>query len=138
VLLLAADGGRNALARKLNDKSSADTADSDIDFRQTVITPRPLTERVFYNPNRGELGKVEDYVANVYIGDIYFAFADPVGAGVGSGVRRCSLGPCSSCTYAKLKHAGAVYQCIASSVCNHADMKGCTCSRWVFMLLSAV
>lgn len=88
VLLLAANGARTAIARRLNDITAADNADSDIAFRQAVITPRPLTERVFYNPNRGELGKVEDYVTNVYIGDIYFAFADPVGAGVGSAVRR--------------------------------------------------
>lgn len=48
-------------------------------------TPQ-LTQRVVFDPNRGENNKVEDYIANVYIGEVDIAEADPVAAGVGGGV----------------------------------------------------
>lgn len=48
--------------------------------------PRPLTERLIFDPNRGEEAKVEDYIANVYFGEVDLAQANPVLAAAGAAV----------------------------------------------------
>lgn len=54
-------------------------------LKQTIPAPQ-LTQRVVFDPNRGENNKVQDYIANVYIGEALLAQADPTAAGAGGGV----------------------------------------------------
>ncbi|KAF6256554.1 hypothetical protein COO60DRAFT_1657424 [Scenedesmus sp. NREL 46B-D3] len=50
-----------------------------------------MQKRVLFDPNKGDLDKVNDYFANVYFGEVDIAEADPViaaaGGVVGAGVR---------------------------------------------------
>lgn len=45
-----------------------------------------LLQRVYWDPNEGKLDQVKDYVADVMIGDIDIAKADPVIAATGAAV----------------------------------------------------
>lgn len=56
--------------------------------RQLTQADRPLfiPERVFFEPNNDEDDKIEDYLLNVYIGDVELAEADPSIAAAGGGV----------------------------------------------------
>lgn len=65
---------------------SPDAAEPSLSFRQTPARVY-LPERVYFNPNNGEDNKVEDYVANVYFGEVDLAKADPVLAAAGAAVR---------------------------------------------------
>ncbi len=55
-------------------------------LKQTTPAPQ-LTQRVVFDPNQGKNNKIVDYVANVYIGDVLLAQADPTAAGAGGAVR---------------------------------------------------
>lgn len=45
--------------------------------------PALLLQRVLFDPNKGDLDKVNDYFANVYFGEVDIAEADPVIAAAG-------------------------------------------------------
>lgn len=79
VLPIAVDLVAFGAARPLSDSNS-------LDFRQ-IPAEVFLPERVYFNPNNGEDNKVEDYIANVYFGEVDLAKADPVLAAAGAAVR---------------------------------------------------
>lgn len=54
-------------------------------LKQTVPAPQ-LTQRVVFDPNKGENNKAEGYIGDVYIGEVLLAQADPTAAGAGGGV----------------------------------------------------
>ncbi|WIA17322.1 hypothetical protein OEZ85_014187 [Tetradesmus obliquus] len=47
------------------------------------VFPPLLPTRVLFDPNRGDLDKINDYTANVYFGEVDIAEADPVIAAAG-------------------------------------------------------
>jgi hypothetical protein len=43
----------------------------------------PLLQRVLFDPNKGDIDRINDYTANIYFGEVDIAEADPVVAAAG-------------------------------------------------------
>jgi hypothetical protein len=54
---------------------------------QQVAAQAPqLTQRVIFDPNAGDVDRINGYIGDVYIGEVGIAVANPVVAGAGGGV----------------------------------------------------
>jgi hypothetical protein len=48
-----------------------------------ALLPPLLLQRVLFDPNKGDIDRINDYTANVYFGEVDIAEADPVIAAAG-------------------------------------------------------
>ncbi len=76
----------------LVDVQAARPLSSAVGRHLTQDEPIYIPERIFFEPNNDEDDKVEDYLLNVYIGDVEIAEADPAIAAAGGAVRAAMRG----------------------------------------------
>jgi hypothetical protein len=80
-----------------------------------------LLQRVLFDPNKGDLDKVNDYFANVYFGEVDIAEADPVIAAAGGVVSEWK----TAAAAVKAAHSKICCGCLMHSIASLPA--GCSC-----------